>query len=130
YGAPIDKVVAMRDALRAFAVAQPRFVPDKVEVHIAGLAPTAAELLLQAYFRGPTTTEKLPSCALLAPGISKQPGGLGIDVALAGRTVHVAASDTEPHPVPPAPKLFGRERSVAPRHGLPSDGELRGGRNS
>ena len=41
YGAPIDKVVAMRDALRAFAVAEPRFLPDKVEVHIVGLARTA-----------------------------------------------------------------------------------------
>ena len=41
YGTPIDKVVAMRDALRAFAAAQPRFLPDKFEVHIGGLARTA-----------------------------------------------------------------------------------------
>src|SRR5262245_21774467 len=48
-GAPIDKVVAMRDALRALAVAQPRFLPDKVDVHILGLGANGVELLVQAW---------------------------------------------------------------------------------
>jgi MscS family membrane protein len=130
YGAPIDKVVALRDALRAFAVAEPRFVPDKVEVHIAGLGANGVELLVQAYFRVATTREELACCDLLSREILKQAGRLGIDLALPGRTVHLAASPTEPAPVPPAPKLLVRERSVVPHHGLPADGESRGRRNS
>jgi MscS family membrane protein len=130
YGTPIDKVVAMRDALRAFALAQPRFVPDKVEVHISGLGANGVELLVQAYFQVSGTSEELACCDLLSREILEQAGRLGIDVALAGRTVHLASYGTEPHPVPPPPKLVGRERSEVSRHGLPSDGESRVRRNS
>ncbi len=129
YGAPIDKVVVMRDALRAFAMAQPRFLPDKVEVHIVGLGANGVELLVQAYFRVAGTSEELACCDLLCREILEQAGRLGIDVALAARTVHLASYGTEQHPVPPRPKLVGRERSEALRHGLPADGEPRGRRN-
>jgi MscS family membrane protein len=130
YGAPIDKVVAMRDAVRAFAVAQPRFLPNKVEVHIVGLGANGVELLVQAYFQVAGASEELACCDLLSREILDQAGRLGIDVALPGRTVHLAASGIEPHTVPPPPKLVGRDRSEAPRHGLPADGEPRGRRNS
>jgi MscS family membrane protein len=130
YGAPIDKVVAMRDALRAFAVNQPRFLRDKVEIHIVGLGANGVELLVQAYFRVAGTSEELACCDLLSREILEQAGRLGIDVALAGRTVHLASYGTEPHPVPPPPKLAGRERSEAHRHGLPADGEPGVRRNS
>ena len=43
YGAPIDKVVAICDAVRAFAATEPRFLPDKVEVHIVGLGANGVE---------------------------------------------------------------------------------------
>jgi MscS family membrane protein len=110
YGTPIDKVVAMRDALRAFALAQPRFVPDKVEVHISGLGANGVELLVQANFRAASTGEELACCDLLSREILEQAGRLGIDVAIGGRSVKLATSSTEPHPVPPAPKFAGRER--------------------
>jgi MscS family membrane protein len=130
YGAPIDKVVVLRDALRAFAMAQPRFLPDKVEVHIVGLGANGVELLVQAYFRVSGTSEELACCDLLSREILEQAGRLGIDVALSGRTVHLGSQGTELHSVPPTPKFVGRERSEAPRHGLPADGEPRGRRNS
>jgi MscS family membrane protein len=130
YAAPIDKVVAMRDALRAFALAQPRFVADKVEVHIVGLGANGVELLVQAYFRVASTSEELACADLLSREILDQARRLAIDVALPGRTVHLAPSGTEPHSVPPAPKLMGRERSTAPRHALPSDDEPRSSRHS
>ncbi len=130
YGTPIDKVVAMRDALKAFALAQPRFVPDKVEVHIAGLGGNGVDLLVQAYFRVASTSEELACGDLLSREILEQAGRLGIEMAIAGRTVKLAASSTEPHPVPPAPKFAGRERTASSRHDLPADGEPQGRRNS
>jgi MscS family membrane protein len=130
YGAPIDKVVAMRDALKAFAVAQPRFVVDKVEVHIVGLGVNGVELLVQAYFRVATTSEELACADLLSREILEQARRLGIDVALAGRTVHLAPASTEPHLVPPAPKFVGRERFAGSRQSLPADAEPQSGRNS
>ena len=130
YGAPIDKVVAMRDALRAFAVTQPHFLPDKVEVHIVGLGANGVELRVQAYLQVASASEELECCDLLSREILEQAGRLGIDIALAGRTVHLASYGTEPHAVPPPPKLVGRERSEVSRHGLPADGESRVRRNS
>ena len=126
YAAPIEKIVALRDALRAFAAAQPRFVPDKVEIHIVGLGSNGVELLVQTYFRAASTSEELACGELLCREILNQAGRLGVDVALGGRTVHLAPSGTEPHQVPPPPKFVNRERSLAPRHGLPADGEPRG----
>src|SRR4029077_2656155 len=105
------KVIAMRDALRAFAMAQPRFLPDKVEVHIVGLGANGVELLVQAYFRVSGTSEELACCDLLSREILEQAGRLGIDVALAGRTVHLASHGTEPHPGPRPPKLVTPRRS-------------------
>ena len=130
YGAPIDKVIAMRDGLRAFALAQPRFVPDKVEIHIVGLGVNGVELLVQAYFRVASTSEELACSDLLSREILEQARRLGIDVATAGGTVKLATSGTEPHPVPPAPKFVGRERSGSSRHDLPADSESQGRRNS
>src|SRR5262249_40930824 len=98
YGAPIDKVVAMRDALRAFAVAHPRFLPEKVEVHIIGLGANGVELLVQAYFRVASTSEELACSDLLSREILEQAGRLGIDVALAGPTVHLASPPPPPPP--------------------------------
>ncbi len=132
YGAPIDKVVALRDAVRAFAVAQPHFLPNKVEVHIVGLGANGVELLVQAYFQvAGSAGEELACCDLLSREILDQAGRLGIDVALPGRTVLLAASGIEP-PYGPSASQARRSRSIRklPRHGLPADGEPRGRRNS
>ena len=87
YGAPIEKVVAMRDALRAFALTEPRFLPDKVEIHIVGLGANGVELLVQACFRAASTSEELACGDLLSREILEQAGRLGIEIAIAGRTV-------------------------------------------
>ena len=130
YGTPIDKVVAMRDALRAFAAAQPRFLPDKIEVHIGGLGDSGVELLVQVYFRVASTSRGAGLPRRAQPGDPRagraagDRGGLRGPDGPPGLLRHGTALG------PSAPKLVGRERSEAPRHGLPADGEPRVRRNS
>jgi MscS family membrane protein len=130
YGAPIEKVIAMRDALKAFAAAQPRFEPDKIEIHIGALGANGVELAVQAYFRVTSSDEELECGDLMIREILEQSRRQGIDVAVGGRTVQLAGTGSEGHAVPPAPKLASRERLVSPRQGLVAEADGRGGRNS
>ena len=117
YGTPIDKIVAMRDALRAFAASQPRFLPDKIEVHIGGLGASSVELFVQVYFRVATYTEELACRDVLSREILEQAERLGVELAASPKTAPPVSSVAEAHAVPPPPKHLGRERAEAPRHG-------------
>jgi MscS family membrane protein len=130
-GAPIDKIVELRDALRAFAVDQPWCLPDKVEIHIGGLAGSSVELFVQVYFRVATYTDELVCRDALSRAILEQAERLGVDLAGSTKTTKPAASGGEVHAVPPPPKYLDRERSEATRQGLslPVDQEPRAKRS-
>jgi MscS family membrane protein len=131
-GTPLDKIVGLRDALRAFAANQPRFLPDKIEVHIGGLGASCVELFVQVYFRVATYTDELVCRDALSRAILEQAERVGVELAGSTKTTQVAAAGDEAHSVPPPPKHLGRDRSEAPRHGdsLPADHEPRGKRSS
>ncbi|AGA31030.1 mechanosensitive ion channel family protein [Singulisphaera acidiphila] len=124
YGTPTDKLVALRDALRAFAASQPRFIPDKVEIHIGGLTTTCVELFIQLFFRVPSFTEEMACRDLLSREILAQAERLGVELAFPTQTIHLAGSGADLAPVPPTPKHFSRDRPEASRHGrsFPSSG--------
>ena len=132
YGTPIDKIVALRDALRAFAADQPRFLPDKIEVHIRGLGASSVELLVQVYFRVSTYTDELVCRDILSRAILEQADRIGVGLAGSPKTTPAAPAGDEAHSVPPPPKHLGRERAEAPRqaHSLPADPEPRAKRGS
>ncbi|MFO0910393.1 MAG: mechanosensitive ion channel family protein [Isosphaeraceae bacterium] len=50
-GTPMERVVALRDRLREFALSHPRVRRDKVEIHIDGIGASAIELLVQVHLR-------------------------------------------------------------------------------
>ena len=91
YGTPIDKLVAMRDALRAFAAGHPRFLPNKIEVHIGGLGETSVELFVQVYFRVATFTEEMACRDEFSREVLAQAGRLGVELAFPTQTIHLAA---------------------------------------
>ncbi|WP_406693940.1 mechanosensitive ion channel family protein [Singulisphaera sp. Ch08] len=124
YGTPVDKLVTLRDSLRAFAANQPRIHPDKVEIHIGGLGASYVELFVQLYFRVPSFTEEMACRDELSREILAQVERLGLELAFPTQTIHLASSDTTLPSVPPAPKLLGRERLEATRSGfiIPASG--------
>jgi len=129
YGTPIDKLVAMRDALRAFAVGHSRFLSDKIEVHIGGLGASSVELFVQVYFRGgdPLPTS-WPAATNSAGKSSRRPGDWASELAFPAQTIHRVTAGAESRPVPPEPKHLGRGRPEASLHGHGrGDGHARGG---
>ncbi|WZO98259.1 mechanosensitive ion channel family protein [Isosphaeraceae bacterium EP7] len=113
YGTPVDKLVAMRDALRAFAAKHPRFMPDKVEVHIGGLGASSVELFVQVFFRVSTFTDELACRDEFSREVLTQAERLGVELAFPTQTIHLAASEAEPRTVPPGPKHLGHFRQDA-----------------
>jgi MscS family membrane protein len=119
YATPPDRLVALRNALRAFAASHPRVLPEKVEVHIADLGASCVELLVQVYFRVATYTEEMSCRDEFSREILRQAERLGVEIAYPTRTIRVAGADAAGHEVPPPPKLLGRERLEVQRHGNP-----------
>jgi MscS family membrane protein len=117
YGTPIDKIVAMREALKAFAAGQPQIPRDRVEVQVGGLGERGVELVVQVAFRVADSVEELACRDRLSREILAQADGLGIEVATPAQGPPLVASSARPHPVPPPPKLLGRERLEAPSSG-------------
>jgi MscS family membrane protein len=128
YGTPIAKLVAMRDALRAFAVHHPRSLPGRVEVHIGDLGASSVELFVQVYFRAATFSDELACRDDFSREVLAQAGRLGVELAFPTQTIHLAPSDSGPRPVPPEPKHLARGRSDGSLHGQGrGDGHARGG---
>jgi MscS family membrane protein len=124
YGTPLDRMVALRDALRAFATAHPRVLPDKVEVHIVDLGASSVELLVQVYFRVATYTEEMSCRDEFSREILRQAERLGVEIAFPTHTVHLAGSGAAGHEVPPPPKLLGRGRVEGQRPANPQRADL------
>ena len=116
YGTPIDKLVAMRDALRAFAASHPRFLPSKIEVHIGGLGDSSVELFVQVYFRVATFTDEMACRDEFSREVLTQAARLGVELAFPTQTIHLAPTEAESRPVPPEPKHLGRARSESSLH--------------
>jgi MscS family membrane protein len=123
HGTPVDKVVAMRDGLRAFASRHPRFRPDKIEVHIDNLGASSIDLFVQVYFGVANFTEEMACRDEFSREILGLAERLGVELALQAPTVHLVSSHPESALVPPRPKHLARDAAEAPRHrhGFPAD---------
>jgi MscS family membrane protein len=128
YGTPVDKLVALRDALREFATRHSRFLSDRIEVHIGGLGASNVELFVQVYLRVATFTDELACRDEFSREVLAQAGRLGVELAFPTQTVHLVTSDAESRSVPPEPKHLGRGRPEASLHSHGrGDGHARGG---
>ncbi len=124
YGTPIEKLVAMRDALRTFAAHHPRFIPEKTEIHIGGLGTSSVEMFVQIHFRVSTFTDEMICKDEFNREVLAQAEALGIVLVSPPQTIRLTTVDAEPHAVPPGPKHLGMGRAdsragedaKAPRH--------------
>ena len=119
YGTPPDRMIALRDGLRAFASTHPRVRQDKVEIHIANLGASSVDLLVQVYFGVLTYTDEMVCRDEFSREILGQAERLGVEIAFPTQTIHVAGSGSGGHAVPPPPKLVGRERPESQWPGKP-----------
>ncbi len=130
YGTPIEKMVGL-DALRSFAASGP-VLQDKDRDPYPPDWRELRGVVMQVYFRAATYTDELACHDELSREILKQAERLGVELAVPTKSNHATASAAEPHPVPPPPKLLGRERPETPPHGqsLATDHEPRSKRSS
>lgn len=121
YGTPVEKVVAMRDGLRAFASRHPRFRADKIEVHIDHLGTSSIDLFVQVYFGVTNFTDEMACRDEFSREILGLAERLGVQLAVQTPTVHLISSHPESAPFPPRPKHLAREAIESPkqRHGFP-----------
>ena len=107
----------MRDALRAFAAGHPRFLPNKVEVHIGGLGESRVELFVQVYFRVATFTDEMVCRDEFSREVLTQAARLGVELAVPTQKRSTwPAADAESRPVPPEPKHLGLARPESSLH--------------
>ena len=111
YGTPPDRMIALRDGLRAFASGHPRVRQDKIEIHIANLGASSVDLLVQVYFGVATYTDEMVCRDEFSREILVQADRLGVEIAFPTQTIHVAGLGAEGHDVPPPPKLLGANAS-------------------
>ncbi|WP_435018684.1 mechanosensitive ion channel family protein [Tundrisphaera sp. TA3] len=119
YGTPAERLIALRDALRAFAKGHPRFVADKVEIHLGGLGTSCVELFVQVYFRVANFSDEMACRDEFCREILAQADRLGVGIAFPTQTLHFTGEGEMPRAFPPAPMHLGRDRAEAhrPRNG-------------
>ena len=118
YGTPPDRMIALRDGLRAFASGHPRVRQDKIEIHIANLGASSVDLLVQVYFGVATYTDEMVLPRRVQPRDPRgRPSGWASRSPSRPRRSTSPGSGAEGHDVPPPPKLLGRERLEAQRPG-------------
>ncbi len=115
YDTPVDRMIALRDALREIVARRPEVVrADKVDIHIFGLGNDRVELLLNVYFWVSTTREEMESRDWLNCEILLHADRLKVAIASQPKTESVTdpapiAGISPGHPAIPTPKFAARK---------------------
>lgn len=109
YDTPTERMEALRDALRAFAASHPKVKADKIEIHLAALANSSVDMLLQVYFIVTTYGEEMACRDEFNREVLRLAAKLNVEIAFPTHTVQFAAGTA--HDVPPPPKLYARDRA-------------------
>ncbi|MFO0908025.1 MAG: mechanosensitive ion channel family protein [Isosphaeraceae bacterium] len=80
HGTPVERVVALRDALRDVAQNHPRVRRDKIDVHLHTLGTNAIDLLFNVYLFVPNATEELQCRDEFGREILRLAASLGIEL--------------------------------------------------
>lgn len=110
---PIDRLVALRDALRAYAEGHPAIRADRVAIHVHSLNNSGIELLVNVYFRVDSYAEELRARDELIREILEQARRLGVEI---GATCQKLTLAHEPGSAPHSPRPFPAPHLPAADH--------------
>jgi MscS family membrane protein len=114
---PTDRLIALRDGLRAFAASHPGVVPERAEIYLQALNGPRVDLLVNLYLRVDSPDRELESRDELTREILRQAAEVGVDLAEPAQAI-VLAHPAEPGGTLPRPKLA--TRPVVPEPPNPS----------
>ena len=109
YETPADRLIALRDGLRAYAESHPKIRTDKIDVYIHTLNSATVDLLVNVYFTVATSAEELTARDELNREILEQAARFGVQVSPPSKTLLLAHSAEANRAIPP-PK-----RSISPK---------------
>jgi MscS family membrane protein len=111
YDTPADRLIALRDGIRAYAECHPKIRADKIDVYIHTLSSATVDLLVNVYFTVGTSAEELAVRDELNREILEQADRIGVQVSPPAQTLllsHPAAGS----PIPP-PKWTTAQKRAA-----------------
>ncbi len=116
YETPADRLIALRDGLRAYAEAHPRVRTDKIDIYIHTLNSATVDLLVNVYFTVATSTEELAARDELNREILEQAARLGVQVAPPSQTLLLSHPGEQGSAIPP-PKSITHRRPADTANG-------------
>ncbi|QEH34830.1 Low conductance mechanosensitive channel YnaI [Aquisphaera giovannonii] len=100
YDTPAHRLNALREALRAYAAAQPSILKDRVDIYVHALGGTAVELLVNVYFAVRSHAEEVEARDAFNREVLDQARRLDIRLAPERRTALVAHEPASPAAIP------------------------------
>ncbi len=112
YDTPADRLIALRDGLRAYAETHPKIRTDKIDIYVHTLSSSTVDLLVNVYFKVGTSSEELATRDELNREILEQASRLGVHVSPPAQTLLLHHSPESSGAIPP-PKLSSSPKRVA-----------------
>jgi MscS family membrane protein len=122
----IDRLVALRDGLRAYAEAHALIRPDRVAIHVHALSNSGIELLVNVYFKVDTIAEELRARDELTREILEQARRFGVEIGSSSQKLTLAhdpgpALATQSPRHLPSPHLHGVDHANGESHKVRRD---------
>jgi len=112
YDTPADRLIAMRDGLRAYARAQPKIRTDKIDVYVHTLSSSTIDLLLNFYFTVASSAEELAARDELNREILEQAARFGVQVSPPSQTLLLSHGPEANRAIPPPRRSIVHKRSA------------------
>ncbi len=119
YETPADRLIALRDGLRAYAEAHPKIRTDKIDVYIHTLNSSTVDLLVNVYFTVSTSAEELAARDELNREILEQAARSGVQVSPPSQTLLLAHAPETNGAIPPPKRSIGTKETHR-RSGFPA----------
>jgi MscS family membrane protein len=100
---PPDRLIALRDSLRAYAAAHPKALTDRIDIYLHTLSSSGVDLLVNLYFKVNSSAEELETRDELNREILHQVQSAGVELAGPNKTL-VLAHAPEPGGAIPKPR--------------------------
>jgi MscS family membrane protein len=112
YDTPAERLIALRDGLRAYAEAHPKIRTDKIDVYIHTLNSSTVDLLVNVYFTVATSAEELTARDELNREILEQAARFGVQVSPPSQTLLLSHPAESSGPIPPPKRSLSHKRQA------------------